>query len=136
MEIIKYKNRILGIIIRDKFYKKGANFFTSLNSAFQVGMLIYPRKYKIKPHRHKDLKVVREEPTQEVLYIKKGKVAVYFYAKGTELYCRRIIKTGDLLILLRGAHGFKFLKDSHIIEVKEGPYSEKNKVYLKTGEVK
>jgi hypothetical protein len=40
------------------------------------------------------------------------------------------------LILLRGAHGFKFLEDSQIIEVKEGPYSEKNKVYLEIGEVR
>lgn len=134
MQLIKYKKRILGIIIRNSFFKKGAHFFTTRNSAFQVGMLIYPKKYKIKPHRHRDLKVVREEPTQEVLYVKKGKVEVRFYAKGVQLYCKKIIKTGDLLILLSGAHGFKFLQKSHLIEVKEGPYSEKNKVYLKVKE--
>jgi len=131
METIKYKNRILGIIVRDGFWREGANFFTSPNSAFQVGMIIYPKEHKIKPHKHRDLKVVREEPTQEVLYVKKGRVEVHFYAKGTELFCKKIIKTGDLLILLTGAHGFRFLEESYLVEVKEGPYSEKNKIYLK-----
>lgn len=131
MEIIKFGKRILGMIVRSSFYKEGPSFFTTPNSAFQVGMLVYPKQHKIKPHKHRDLKVVKEEPTQEVLYVKKGKVEVYFYAKGTELYCKKIIKTGDLLILLSGAHGFKFLEKSQLIEVKEGPYSEKNKVYLK-----
>jgi hypothetical protein len=78
--------------------------------------------------------VVREEPTQEVLYVKKGKVEVLFYVKGKELFCKKVIKAGDLLILLSGAHGFKFLEKSHLIEVKEGPYSEKNKIYLNVKE--
>lgn len=134
MEIIKFGKKILGMIIRNSYYKEGPSFFTTPNSAFQVGTLVYPKKYRIKPHRHRNIKVVREEPTQEVLYVKKGKVEVYFYAKGIELYCKKIIKDGDLLILLTGAHGFKFLEDSQLIEVKEGPYSEKNKVYLKIKE--
>lgn len=131
MEFIKHEKKVLGIIIRDNYRKEGPSFFTSRNSAFQVGMLIYPKNHKIKPHKHRDLKVVKEEPTQEVLYVKKGKVQVDFYAKGTKLKCKKVIKRGDLLILLSGAHGFKFLEKSHLIEVKEGPYSEKNKVYLK-----
>lgn len=134
METIKYKNRILGMIIRNSFLQDGAHFFTSRNSAFQVGMLVYPKEHNIKPHKHRDLKVVREEPTQEVLYVKKGRVEVHFYVKGAKLFCKKVIKTGDLLILLTGAHGFKFLEKSHLIEVKEGPYSEKNKVYLKVKE--
>ena len=133
-EYIKCKNKLLGMIVRNKYSKAGPSFFTSPNCAFQVGMLVYPKAHKIKPHRHKDLKVVREEPTQEVLYVKQGKVEVRFYAKGTELFCKKIIRKGDLLILMSGAHGFKFLEKSQLIEVKEGPYSEKNKEYLKIKE--
>ncbi|MDD5292586.1 MAG: hypothetical protein PHY46_05365 [Candidatus Omnitrophica bacterium] len=73
MEVIKYKNKILGMIVRDGFWREGANFFTSANSAFQVGMIIYPKEHRIKPHKHRDLKGVREEPTQEVLYVKKAR---------------------------------------------------------------
>mgnify|MGYP001560720230 CR=1 FL=1 len=115
MQLIKFKNKLLGIIIRDSYYKEGPSFFTNPNCAFQVGMLVYPQGHKIKPHRHRDLKVVREEPTQEVLYVKKGKVAVFFYVNKNMFFCKKVIKEGDLLILLSGAHGFKFLERSQLI---------------------
>jgi mannose-6-phosphate isomerase-like protein (cupin superfamily) len=80
-----------------------------------------PEGYEIKPHRHN--LVPREvHLTQEVLFIKSGKVRVDFY-NNEQLYLEsRILLAGDIVLLSDGGHGFKMLEPSEIIEVKQGPY--------------
>ena len=34
-----------------------------------------------------------------------------------------MLKTGDIILLAQGGHGFEFLEESEIIEVKQGPYA-------------
>ena len=39
------------------------------------------------------------------------------------------MKTGDVILLVSGGHGFEMLEESEIIEVKQGPYAgEEDKV--------
>jgi|TARA_B100001971_G_scaffold21160_1_gene16420 hypothetical protein len=43
------------------------------------------------------------------------------------------LNEGDILMLIRGGHGFKVLKNVEMIEVKQGPYSlASDKVKFKT----
>jgi mannose-6-phosphate isomerase-like protein (cupin superfamily) len=35
----------------------------------------------------------------------------------------RILNAGDLILLIRGGHGFKVLEDLEMFEVKQGPYA-------------
>ena len=60
--------------------------------------------------------------TQEVLFIKSGKVRVDFYSNEQEYLESRILNAGDVILLADGGHGFKMLAPSEIIEVKQGPY--------------
>lgn len=62
--------------------------------------------------------------TQEVLFIKKGKLRVDFYDENM-IYLESVLLTaGDTILLAAGGHGFKVLEDVEIIEVKQGPYVE------------
>lgn len=80
-----------------------------------------PIGYEIKPHRHN--LVPREvHLTQEVLFIKSGKVRVDFYDNDQVYLESRILFAGDVILLSDGGHGFKMLEPSEIIEVKQGPY--------------
>jgi hypothetical protein len=90
------------------------------------------KDYVIDPHVHNPVK--REVVwTQEVLFIKSGKVRVDFY-NNKKLYLEsRIINKGDVILLASGGHGFTMLEESEIIEVKQGPYSsDKDKTRFDT----
>lgn len=128
VEKITHQNLSLGIIIRNNFSKDGIEFFTNDNDSQQLGYMNRPKDYEILPHRHN---IVQREVhlTQEVLFIKSGKVRVDFY-NNEQLYLEsRILNTGDVILLADGGHGFVMLEQSEIIEVKQGPYcGERDKV--------
>ncbi|WP_196781432.1 cupin domain-containing protein [Flavobacterium sufflavum] len=91
-----------------------------------------PKDYIIPPHRHN---IVPREVhlTQEVLYIKSGKVRVDFYDNEQNYVQSTIVEKGDVILLSDGGHGFKMLEASEIIEVKQGPYcGERDKVRFDT----
>jgi hypothetical protein len=118
---IIYENLVLALIIRSDFKKEGIEFFTQENDSQQLGYMYRPKGYVIKPHRHN---LVQREVhlTQEVLYIKTGKVRVDFYTNN-QLYLKSVVLySGDVILLSDGGHGFKMLEKSEIIEVKQGPY--------------
>ena len=127
LERIKYKSKILAIIIRNSYEQEGIDFFTPENFSQQIGYMKRPSGYEIKPHLH--IPVKREVSfTKEVLFIKQGRVRVDFYNDSEEYIESKIISQGDVILLAFGGHGFKILEDAEIIEVKQGPYAgEKDK---------
>jgi len=80
---------------------------------------------KIDAHYHNP--VQREVAyTQEVLFIKKGKLRVDFYDSNQIYIESHILETGDTILLVSGGHGFEVLEDIEMIEVKQGPYAGDN----------
>ena len=61
--------------------------------------------------------------TQEVLFIKKGKLRVDFYDDYEDYLESVILECGDIILLVSGGHGFSVLEEVEMIEVKQGPYS-------------
>ncbi len=118
----------LAIILRNSFQEPGITFFTNDTDSQQLGYMNRPEGYVIPPHRHN--LVPREvHYTQEVLFIKSGKVRVDFYTNQQKYVTSRILMPGDVILLSDGGHGFKMLEPSEIIEVKQGPYcGEQDKV--------
>jgi hypothetical protein len=128
LEKVYKEGLLLSIIIRNEYSNEGINFFTNDNDSQQLGFMNRPKGYEIKPHRHN---LVQREVhlTQEVLFIKSGKVRVDFYSNEQEYLESRILFQGDVILLSDGGHGFKMLEPSEIIEVKQGPYcGEQDKV--------
>ena len=122
VEEIKYKNNLLAIIVSSKFEKEGIAFFTPNSFSQQLGYMKREKDYVIEPHVHNPVK--REVVwTQEVLFIKSGKVRVDFYNEEKIYLKSRVLEKGDVILLASGGHGFEMLEESEIIEVKQGPYS-------------
>ena len=121
IETISYSEEIYAIVIRSNFSSRGIEFFTPNSFSQQLGYMNRPKGYKIKPHLHNLVK--REvKQTQEVLFIKSGRVKVNFYDK-EKVYLESItLEKGDIILLASGGHGFEMLENSEIIEVKQGPY--------------
>jgi len=125
IENVLLDGEIQAIILRANFQKEGIEFFTPSDFSQQLGYMNRPKGHKIQPHKHRQ--VTREiSLTQEVLFIKTGKVLVNFYNNEQKLFTSEILNEGDIVLLASGGHGFEFLETSEIIEVKQGPYLHKD----------
>lgn len=119
---IIYNNQELAVIIRHSFKKEGIEFFTPSTYSQQIGYMNRPSGYIIPPHVHNP--VAREvHYTNEVLFIKHGRVRVDFYSEDQTYLESTILETGDVILLALGGHGFEMLEETEIIEVKQGPYA-------------
>ena len=135
-EQIDHEGQILGIIIRTDFCKEGIAFFTPDDFSQQVGYMNRPQGYEIAPHVH-NLVERKVDLTQEVLFVKSGKVRVDFYDKEKKYLQSRILSKGDIVLLAHGGHGFKMLEPTEMVEVKQGPYcGEMDKVRFEAVEDK
>ena len=121
IEQILKDEKILGIIIRTNFKKEGIAFFTPDDFSQQLGYMNRPEGYIIPPHVHNVIER-KVDLTQEVLFIKSGKVRVDFYDEAREYLESRILEQGDVVLLAHGGHGFQMLEPSEMIEVKQGPF--------------
>jgi len=119
---ITHGNKILAIVIKRNFQKDGIEFFTPNEFSQQLAYMKRPAGYIIKPHIH-NIVERKVEYTQEVLFIKRGKLRVDFYDDNRNYLKSIILTEGDVILLAHGGHGFEMLEDTEIIEVKQGPYA-------------
>ena len=114
--------RMIGIIVYAEYEKEGIDFFTPSTFSQQLAYMKHPKDHKIKAHIHKP--VPRNvKYTQETLFIRKGRVKINFYDEKKKFIDSRILKTGDVILLVSGGHDFFMLEDTEMIEVKQGPYA-------------
>lgn len=122
---IKNDNELYAIIISNKFDEKGVHFFTPNSFSQQLAYMQHPKGKKIAAHVHNPVK--REVVyTQEVLFIKKGKLRVDFFNDNREYFESHILAQGDVILLAKGGHGFEVIEDVEMFEVKQGPYAGEN----------
>jgi hypothetical protein len=120
--------QIIALIIRHEFEKDGIVFFTPGEFSQQLGYMKHAKGDVIQEHVHV-LHVREIKYTQETLLIKKGRVKINFYNLDKTFFTSRELKTGDVILLASGGHGFEFLEETEMIEVKQGPYcSDQDKV--------
>ncbi len=122
MEQLIHNGRIIAIIVRRDFAEPGVHFFTPDDFSQQLAYMRHPTGKVIEPHEHNP--VPREVNfTQEVLFIKRGKLRVDFFDEGRKFLESRILEAGDVILLASGGHGFEVLEELEMIEVKQGPYT-------------
>lgn len=120
-EMIKSGDSIIAIIVSDEFSALGIHFFTPNEFSQQLAYMRHTAGKVIAPHTHNH--VVREVRfTQEVLFLKRGKLRVDFYDNERTYLESRILSAGDVILLASGGHGFEVLEEIEMIEVKQGPY--------------
>jgi hypothetical protein len=119
-KIVK-NNNVLAIILRANYRSEGIKFFTPNEYSQQLGYMNRAKGYKIPPHIHN--KVRRSvEFTNEVLLVKTGKVRVDFYDENKSYFKSELLHKGDVILLVKGGHGFEMIEKSEMIEIKQGPY--------------
>jgi mannose-6-phosphate isomerase-like protein (cupin superfamily) len=125
VEHIIWKDKSLAYIIRAGMNPEQTTFLTSPELNFQVGFVVYPEGGEIARHVHRPLErhIVG---TSEVLVVKKGRCQIDIYNDAQELVATRELRAGDVLLLVSGGHGFHMLEDTVLLEIKQGPYIERD----------
>jgi len=120
-ETVEHDSLVIAIIVRSDFHGEGIEFFTPRDFSQQLAYMNRPAGHRIQPHVHN--KVHRDVfLTQEVLFIKSGRVKVDFYDDERTYLEDRVLEAGDVILLAWGGHGFTMLEPTEMIEVKQGPY--------------
>lgn len=125
IEKISWNNEPLAYIITTDTPIDKTTFVTPPEFKQQVGFVVYPAGGEIVPHVHLPLER-RIVGTSEVLVLRKGRCQVDFYNEDREFVETREIIAGDILLLVGGGHGFRMLEDTIFLEIKQGPYAEKD----------
>jgi len=103
-------------------WKEPLAFFSGEDEFVQVGTWNYESGKKLMAHRH-NLVPRTVDWTQEVLYVRSGRIRASVYDGNEKLITTLEAGPGDILILLNGGHGYEILEDgSQVLEVKNGPY--------------
>jgi mannose-6-phosphate isomerase-like protein (cupin superfamily) len=122
IELINHQGNILALILRANYHAEGIQFFTPKVFSQQLAYMKHPPDHQINPHIHN--KVHRDvHLTQEVLFIRKGRVQVDLYDDTKQYIRSAVLTTGDVILLASGGHGFTMLEETEMIEVKQGPYA-------------
>lgn len=121
MKEIIFFEKLFALILSNNFKKDGITFFTENESSQQLAFMKHPKGKVIEPHIHNPVKRIIYD-TQEVLYIKKGILKVDFYDDEKKILGSEYLNKGDLIMLMKGGHGFSVIEDLEMIEIKQGPY--------------
>ena len=130
-----HQNILLAIIVRKDFHKEGISFLTEGDSLLEMGYMSHPAGYVIIPHAHPPF-LRQTHGTQEVIFLKSGKMRVDFYSDQKMCVGSRELVGGDWIVLLAGGHGIELLESSVLIEVKNGPYAgAEDKIRFKPNQI-
>ncbi len=121
IERITAGEETVALIVRHQFATPGANFFTPPDWPQQLGMLVYEKGKRIRPHKHRALRRETETFT-EVLILIAGRVKVDLFDSHHIQVQSIILEPGDSILFASGGHAVEILEDAKILEVKQGPY--------------
>lgn len=121
VEQVIHDGTLLALIARESTWQPGVEFVTPDELSLQFAAMQHPAGRRIEPHVH--LQALRHvQFTQEVLILRKGRLRVDFYDDARAYLESRVLGAGDVIVLVRGAHGFEVLEDLEMYEVKQGPF--------------
>ena len=121
VEEILWEGRPLAYVVRAHFTPATTTFITPTELEQQVGFVVYPSGAEIHRHVHRGLDRVTTGAA-EVILVRRGACEVEVYSPGREEVGKWILKTGDLMLMVSGGHGFRMLEDTVLMEIKQGPY--------------
>ena len=122
IERVESGGELLATIVRCEFREPGIHFFTPNDWSQQMGYMRHPAGKVIEPHVHNHIERA-VKLTLEVLFIRSGKLRVDFYDSNRTYLESYVLRSGDVILLASGGHGFEVLEEVEMIEVKQGPYA-------------
>jgi hypothetical protein len=106
-------------------------FFSPPQSSFQFGLLAHKAGFIEPAHYHKPMTRTISD-LQQMFVVQRGVVAVQLYSDDGKLLREIVLRRGDAIVLIHGAHAIRVIKDMQCISVKQGPFlgTEQDKVLV------
>lgn len=120
---IKKNGAILAIIVTSMDVSKGVQFVTPKEFPLQYGFQKRNIGENVKPHEHIPFNNIESLEAQEIIIVHKGKMSVDLY--NDNKLVEGVIINENQAIILNCPHSVKFLEETIISEVKQGPYRER-----------
>lgn len=127
VERIEERGRTLAIIVRSEFEEAGTTGFTPPEFPLQLMIMVKREGEIAEGHFHKPASVSKKikESRHEIIHLISGQVRVDIFWLDGKLVDQVVLNNGDTILLTAG-HKMEYLKDSKILEIKEGPYPGSN----------
>ncbi len=129
LERIVCGERLLAVIMRrgigEELRQQGKTVLFATPDAFGLQLGVHNRSSdeEIEGHFHIPFTNIRELAVQEFFFIYSGSVAITLYdsPENQQALDEVIINTGDAIVLNTG-HSLRFLSETQMLEIKQGPY--------------
>jgi len=108
-----------------------SKFLSPAQSSFQFGLLAHQAGFVEAPHTHKAIERTISD-LQQMLVVQRGVVAIDFFAPDGRKLREVVLRAGDAINLVHGAHSVRVIEDMQCISVKQGPFlgADQDKVDL------
>jgi hypothetical protein len=122
VEQIAQNGKTLAYIIRAEVSPDKTTFLTPSDLKQQIGFIVYPAGGNIQRHVHLPLER-HLIGTSEVIIVRRGRCEIDIYSDERDFVASRELRSGDIMLMVAGGHGFRMLEDTVLLEVKQGPYT-------------
>lgn len=131
IEVIEHNRRRYAEVIRASASIEKTRFFSPDSSSMQFGLLAHDAGFIEEPHYHAPIERTILD-LQQMFVVQRGVVAVDFFTPEGELFRDVILRPGDAILLVDGAHSVRVLEKMQCISVKQGPFlgAENDKVVI------
>ena len=124
-----HKNKCFAYIIKKHTLKNKYNFITDHTESLQLGFFKMKKGDVSKRHYHK--KNIRlSKKTSEFIYVTKGYLLIKFYDTDNKLLNYSQVKKGGCILIFDQAHEIIYGPKTEILEVKNGPFSINEKIFI------
>ena len=120
-EVIEHGGVRYAEVIRADARVEKSRFFSPAKSAMQFGLLAHEAGFVEPPHVHPDIER-RITGLQQMFVVQRGVVAVDFFDTQGDKVDEVILRQGDAILLVDGAHSVRVLEDMQCVSVKQGPF--------------
>lgn len=122
LEVVKDDVQPLAYVIRREWIPDSTEFVTPDHIGQQIGMIVCKAGCEIQRHVH--LPITRQVVgTTECIFVRKGSCQVDIFNSDKRLIGSCALRTGDIVFLVAGGHGFRAHESTVLLEVKQGPYA-------------
>lgn len=126
IEYVREGDRLLAIVVRAGFAEPGTTPFTDEALPLQMSIMNKQNGEVVGPHIHPPVEAEpRGEFRQEMLHVVAGSVEVGVHSRSGELIETVLLRTRDTILLTEG-HSTRFLEETKVLEIKQGPYPGKD----------
>lgn len=126
IEPIMHQKKEIACVYRRTVPVDGIRFFTTEDNAFQIGIHDRKKPIKLPAHIHTCPKPLTIFEIQEVLFVIKGQIRVTMVSDTNTVIAKKLLSSGDAILLRSQAHSVEFLGNARVFEIKQGPYPGDN----------